>query len=217
MQIRQAGLPAGDSIDAHDACSELRAWVRRLARPRHFWAESSDNRAVGNAVAEELARLGYRVEEQGPYRNVVALPRDESRPCTLVGAHYDSIPGCPGADDNASGVAVLLACARRMTEAHARANVGFVAFNAEEDGMLGSRSFVEHGLSALHIVPRLTHVLEMCGYRTHAPRSQRAPFDPRFFGLDRGTFVAIVARLLTRQGKFEDLVEKSHTCGIPLK
>ncbi len=172
---------------------ELFTWVTSLARPRHFWAEAHENRVVGDEIATELGRLGYRVELQGPYRNVVALPHDMRGATTFVGAHYDSVPGCPGADDNASGVAVLLLAARRLAETQNR-SVGFVAFNAEEDGLLGSRDFVANGLEKLRLRVRMMHVLEMCGFRDDARGSQRSPFPAGLFGFDAGTFLAMVGR-----------------------
>ena len=153
------------------------------------------NRAVGDEIAEELARLGYDVTLAGRYRNVVALPRRRAAgPLTLLCAHYDSVPDCPGADDNASGVAVLLACARTLAAAWPAPAVGFVAFNAEEDGLLGSRDFVAHGLAALHLAVGGVHVLEMCGFRARGDGTQRSPLPFSLPGLSRGTFIAVVGQ-----------------------
>mgnify|MGYP000938602255 CR=1 FL=1 len=197
---------------------ELRAWVRALAHPRHFWAEALENRRIGDLIAGELGRLGFRVEIQGPYRNVVALPADaEKGPCTLVCAHYDSVPGSPGADDNASGIAVMLACARHVVDSRA-GSVGFVAFNAEEDGLLGSRDFVASALSKLPLHLQMVHVLEMCGYRTFEKGSQLAPFPPRLLGLDAGTFIAMIGRGVSncalRKAFDADVVPAVHRVGL---
>jgi hypothetical protein len=79
----------------------------------------------------------------------------------IVGAHYDHLglgePGDanhgklhPGADDNASGVAVLLECARRLAEEGELTHpVVFIAFSGEENGLLGSAHYVEHPLMPL--------------------------------------------------------------------
>src|SRR5579871_6875212 len=131
MWIRQTReLPTAPPHDGSEL--RLRAWVTAIAKPRHFWAEASENRRVGDAIATELSRLGFEVLLQGRYRNVVALPRARTGPVTLVAAHFDTVPASPGADDNASGVAVLLECARAMRDHAPRGTVGFVAFNAEE-------------------------------------------------------------------------------------
>ena len=169
----------------------LAQWTESLAVPRNFWVERRENRAIGDKLAAALSGWGYEVHVQGAFRNVVALPparRDE--PMTLVGAHYDSVPRSPGADDNASGVAVLLAAARAL--ARSDAPVGFVAFNAEEDGLLGSKDFVEHGLDELRIRPLTAHVLEMVGFRSRARGSQRLPFPWPTRRFDTADFLAIV-------------------------
>jgi aminopeptidase YwaD len=99
------------------------------------------------AVAQEsiaaLARAGsatVSVETQqlrGTSYNVVGQP--SAAPCTAyLGAHYDSVPAGPGANDNASGTALLLELAR----ARRAAGVCVIAFGAEEVGLLGSRAYV---------------------------------------------------------------------------
>ena len=82
---------------------------------------------------------------------------DPRRARVLVGAHYDAVAGTPGADDNASAVAVMLAAARAIGPDEGAC---FVAFNGEECGFLGSRALVarlgRHDLEQVH-------VLEMVG------------------------------------------------------
>ena len=72
---------------------------------------------------------------------------DPILPPLMVSAHYDTVPGSPGADDNASGVAALLECARVLASAPALRSVEFVAFDMEEiqahgDGLIGSAASV---------------------------------------------------------------------------
>lgn len=104
-------------------------------------------------IAGRLAALGYSVRCQpfplpGGRRsaNVVAT-RSASQPLLLVGAHYDSRPGSPGAEDNASGVAVLLEAARIL--AGHELPVQFAAFGAEERTGPGRRS---HHFGSRHYV-----------------------------------------------------------------
>lgn len=195
MLVRHAGGDDAPQTDRDDGgARRLRALVESLARPRHFWAEAHANRRIGEQLAEAFARLGLDVVLQGPYRNVVALPKRRRSPIVLLGAHYDSVPGSPGADDNASGVAVLLECARALAAACPGAPVGFVAFNAEEDGLLGSRDFVARGLGELHLEVAAVHVLEMCGFRALAEGSQASPLPFRLPGLSRGTFIAVLGQ-----------------------
>jgi aminopeptidase YwaD len=79
--------------------------------------------------------------EQGTSQNVIARPSD-GRCEEVVGAHYDSVDAGPGANDNASGVAVLLETARALATGGGREGVCLVAFGAEEVGLVGSQRFV---------------------------------------------------------------------------
>ncbi len=77
--------------------------------------------------------------------NVVATKRGTNRPeeIVVVGAHYDSVPGSPGANDNASGVAVVLETARVLAGTPTPRTVQFVLFAAEELGLFGSVAFAQ--------------------------------------------------------------------------
>ena len=76
-------------------------------------------------------------------RNVVAHLEGVTRPSLLLGAHYDSVVGSPGANDNASGTAVVLEIARNLFGTPLARQAWFVAFDGEEDGLHGSRAFVK--------------------------------------------------------------------------
>jgi Zn-dependent M28 family amino/carboxypeptidase len=127
------------------------ATVRRLATgigPRE--ATSPAFQAAANWVEDQFKALGYDVERQrfqvpagvswgvpvgaGTTWNVIARPRDlrPGDPYAVVGAHLDTVPQAPGAEDNASGIAVILETARLATAAPTRLPVVFVAFAAEE-------------------------------------------------------------------------------------
>jgi Zn-dependent M28 family amino/carboxypeptidase len=168
--------------------------VERLAVPRHNLANPRHNAWVREQLAEAFADHGLAVQVQGRYRNLVALPRcDHATPVLFVAAHYDSVPHCPGADDNASGLAVMLECARVLAQSGSRLPVGFLAFNAEEDGLLGSRDFVAHGLPALGRAVRGVHVLEMVGFRGSAP-TQQLPLRWFSAGLEVPDFIGLVGK-----------------------
>ncbi|WNN91177.1 M28 family peptidase [Gloeocapsopsis dulcis] len=74
--------------------------------------------------------------------NVIAHLPGVTQPRVIVGGHYDSVPGSPGANDNASGTAVVLDIARNMAQTTLARQAWFVAFDGEEDGLHGSRYFV---------------------------------------------------------------------------
>lgn len=78
--------------------------------------------------------------------NVVAdLPGPKGAPRILVGAHYDTLIGCPGAIDDASGIAVMLEASRVLTQHRAilQKGIRFAAFGLEEGGLRGARAYVE--------------------------------------------------------------------------
>jgi len=173
--------------------TELRGWVEALAVPRHFYFESNANRRTALWLAERFRERGYEVAFHGESRNVVAFPAGLSGPVTLVGAHYDSAPGCPGADDNASAVAALLAAAQACAAMESGRRVVFVAFNREEDGLVGSGEFVRETLPALPWQVNEAHILEMVGYARHEKGSQRVPEGLPISLPDTADFLGLLA------------------------
>jgi hypothetical protein len=113
----------------------------------------------------------------------------------VVGAHYDTVPGTPGADDNASAVAVMLELARRLSHERLAAPVLFAAFTLEEPpayltGHQGSRIFVRSCRNSGDRVLGAI-ILEMVGFT--APR-QHYPYLPRWPGYPaEGNFIGIIA------------------------
>ena len=172
---------------------DLRQWVERLAVPRHFDLEREENKNTALWIAARFQSLGYTVELHGSWWNVVVLPKEVSGPVTLVCAHYDSVGGCPGADDNASAVAAMLGCARACASISPRPAVGFVSFNREEDGMLGSQEFVQWLTASSPVQVACVHVLEMVGYASDASGSQRVPPGLPVEVSDQGNFLALLA------------------------
>lgn len=189
--------------------SELYDATVALAKPRHLFRQRAENRRAAEYVAAALEERGYAVHFEGELRNVVALPRGPvDRPLILVGAHYDSVPTTPGADDNASGIASMLACARAFGRSRPDAPLGFVAWNGEEDGLLGSLDFVARRSSPDAAPIGAVHVLEMVGFASHQPGSQRMPV-PVPNAPDVGDFIGLltnqrsnpIAELAARQAE----------------
>lgn len=172
----------------------LRAFVKMFAFPRHFFAENLANRRARDLLLTLSTEFGYRPTLQGGHDNVVlATPGPADAPFVLLGAHYDSVPGTPGADDNASAMAVCLECARLA----ARHNVGqvmIVFFNREEDGLIGSGEFVASLAKRAARRVSEAHIFEMVGYRSRAPGSQKLPLGlPVPSAPDAGDFLALLA------------------------
>lgn len=187
MFIRSAQPPKHPPPRDRERETRLRETVESFSVPRHFTAQRRENQRVGKDLLKAFQDWGYEASFQGPYNNVVALPRHSpAQTLTLLCAHYDSVPGSPGADDNASGVAVMLEVARDPDIQ--KRPIGFVGFNCEEDGLIGSENFVAEFDRPL----KAAHVLEMVGYRDRSPNSQGSPgsFLPGFPKV--GDFIGLI-------------------------
>lgn len=172
---------------------QLREWVERISLPRHAGAEPEQNRATADWLCSVFISMGYQVERQGDFSNIIALPAGSFRDVILVGAHYDSVPLCPGADDNGSAVAAMLGCAAACSLWRPVLPVVFAAFNCEEDGLRGSRDFVDSYLPDAPFAVRCAHVLEMVGFASSKPGSQRVPTGLPIQISDTGDFLGLLA------------------------
>ncbi len=120
----------------------------------------------------------------------------------VVGAHYDSTPGTPGADDNASGVAALLALAERLVNAPHPRTLVLVAYVNEEmpysfaDQMGSMRHAERLRAEGRNVVAMLS--LETMGYFSDAPGSQNYPPGVGALFPDRGDFLAFVGNFGSR-------------------
>ena len=117
-------------------------------------------------------------------------------PPIVIGAHYDTVPGSPGADDNATGVAVLLELARDIASAPLKYPVQLVAFDMEEYGCLGSSHHAAKYKQQQKSI-RLMISLEMLGYCNHNPNSQTYPAGLKNFYPNSGNFIALIGTLQT--------------------
>jgi Zn-dependent M28 family amino/carboxypeptidase len=177
-------------------------------------------------ISGQFASFGYQVTRQpfyffgNTYCNVIAERTGASSPETIlvVGAHYDTVRTTPGADDNASGVAGLLALARMLASTQISRTVRFAAFSLEEPPAhrtesMGSYHYAR-SLKAKHEKVEGMICLEMIGYFRDEPDSQRYPFpmSPSKFPLT-GNYIAMVGNLNSRsftQGsaqKFQSAVD----------
>lgn len=155
---------------------ELIEIVDKIAIPRHQKFNAKNNKRVADWIFSQLNSFGYQTVFQGPHANIVAFNSElKSKGMILIGAHYDSVPDCPGADDNASAVASLIVCAKIISEMAPHLPVCFVAFNREEDGLVGSRDFVNSYLRETGLRIKEVHILEMIGYATDEPNTQALP------------------------------------------
>lgn len=171
----------------------LRHVIETISIPRHYQAEKANNEWIARWILHQFETFGYSVSFQGRFQNILILPPTSLSPSSiLVGAHYDSVPCSPGADDNGSGIAVLLACAKALAKQNFPTSVVFLAFNREEDYLIGSQEFVTEYLQNLPTTITETHVMEMVGYCSHETGSQRLPQGLPVQLPDRGDFLGLV-------------------------
>lgn len=178
-------------LDAIDQ-TYLKHLVARIAVPRHRINERTNNIEISNWIEQEFSTYGLNTIRQGKLDNIIASKNGGLENCQVViGAHYDSVPLSPGADDNGSAVAGMLAVAKAL--AGKTDKVAFIAFNAEEDGLLGSHDLVNNYLPTIKHDIRLVHILEMIGFASSTPGSQSLPAGLPVTVSDTGDFLAIVA------------------------
>jgi aminopeptidase YwaD len=187
-----------------DITVQLNRHLQVLVGPRDPYLASSRHRLAQQYIQSELGQWG-NVEAQGflaqgrEYFNwelSIAGEQPQLAPI-LVGAHYDTVPGSSGADDNTSGVAVLLSLAALLSRHPPRRPIHLVAFDLEEYGLVGSTACAKAWKSAqkpLHLMLSL----EMLGYFSAAPGSQQYPLD-------------ILSRLYPSTGDFIGLIGNEST------
>jgi hypothetical protein len=173
--------------------ADLRGWVKWFSVPRHFALQPKANREAAETVAGLFKQWGYEVSFQGEFYNVVARQTGARGPVQLVAAHFDSTAFTPGADDNASAVAAMFGCAKALASFKPTVPVMFVSFNREEEGLQGSQDFVKSLSAAERNDIHCAHVLEMVGYATDQPNSQRVPTGLPIRIPTTGNFLGLLA------------------------
>lgn len=117
--------------------------------------------AAAEYIYEQFEQLGLQVSyhhwtawgnlghlDRYHSRNVVATLPGNDEATIIFNAHYDTVEGTVGADDDASGVAAVLAAAEALHDRHFNHTVAFVAFSGEEEGLLGSHAYASQAYSS---------------------------------------------------------------------
>lgn len=177
---------------------------RHVGRPKALESAATYVERQFLALGDEVERQTYDVQGT-TVANLVVERSGERSPDSIVvlGAHYDSIPATPGADDNASAVAVLIEVARLLRGRHGQRTIRFVAFACEEPphfytDTMGSQVYARRCRTRSERVVGML-CLEMVGFFTDEPRSQATPIGiPRWLRWlfpHRGQFLASVGNL----------------------
>ena len=194
LQVNEAALAADLKLTARARPSRSAGW-----------------QAVQDVCASRLTSLGYAVERfaYGTGLNVIGRKPGEGRSgeAIVLSAHYDSIEGCAGADDNASGVSALLEAARLLAAPAFARELVVACWDEEETGLLGARAYATRAKTRGERVA-VAYVLETVGYKSDAAGSQRLPdgleqlFPEQVSAIAsggmRGDFAAVIASASAR-------------------
>lgn len=169
--------------------ADLRARGLNPRTEEFSWTSPALTRAVGRSNEAEKA-AGGAGDEIVPttFRNVImdfpGMAPGSPREVLIVAAHFDAVPGSPGADDNGTGVVSLLELADALAARRVRRDVRLIFFTLEEVGLIGSREYVKAHRDAWSppdkSAPPAERVvgmisLEMLGFFSDEPGSQKSP------------------------------------------
>ncbi|MGE5294364.1 MAG: M28 family peptidase, partial [Solirubrobacterales bacterium] len=155
IDIQDMGLGLYGGPEYDQGYRNRDGWAYGTAKYKTTWNQGGTpgNLETRLYLADQLEAMGLKVTVDGTYRNVVAELRGTERPqdIYIVSAHYDTTTYAgerPGGDDNASGTAGVVEAARVLSQYNSAATLRFIAFNAEEDWMLGSQEYVDDVVEA---------------------------------------------------------------------
>jgi Zn-dependent M28 family amino/carboxypeptidase len=196
------GMPGRSYDGPIEFTAEERALAERLRAHVEILAASERNTDLERPLRYIAAQLGPQLRFQ-EFRSGGRMVKNAEVGAggVVVGAHYDTVPGSPGADDNASAVAALIELARMRLPAR------FVAFANEEmpyfhTNEMGSQAYAAAARSSGQRIDAMIS-LEMLGCYSDARGSQRYPPGVSSLYPDRGNFIAFVgdigARALVRR------------------
>ncbi|MCF6154349.1 MAG: M28 family peptidase [Candidatus Brocadia sp.] len=199
------------SSNIHKVLSEvskdrIQGYVRDMEGLRHAWLNYDALEERAKFIEETFRSFTLKVENQDVpfygrrYRNIIATMggSDVGKECILLGAHYDAAWKSPGADDNASGVAVPLEAAGILCRQKLNTTIQCVAFTLEEPQpqtfrfRVGSNYFVKEAKRWKRKYGAVL-ILECVGYTNKVPGSQGIPPLVRIPVSKTGDFLGVIA------------------------
>ncbi|MGG6270573.1 M28 family peptidase [Leptolyngbya sp. AN03gr2] len=188
-----------------DLTERLRSHIEEIARDRDPFFATQGHFYVQQYIREQFSHWGtveaheFQVGKRTHTNWILNLPgRNNTKPPILIGAHYDTVPNSPGADDNATGVAVLLEMAKAFSEQSARYPIRLIAFDLEENfTQTDAHGNSQYAMSLNGEPLRLMIALEMLGYCNHDRNSQLYPAGLERFYPDQGNFIALIGNIPT--------------------
>ena len=196
----------------------LKEHVKNLHFDRNPYDRPLELEQAAQYIEREFVKVGLEVKEDSfdwegrPYKNIVAEKkgRATSDRVLILGAHYDTVPGSPGADDNASAVAVLLEVGRNIQPVPFGPTVKLIAFGLEEYGYIGSAHYAERARRGGEKIMGMIS-LEMVGF-TQTKQDYPPYINPKYYP-NVGDFIAIVGN--ERSKALLERVYRSFRTSIP--
>ncbi len=215
QRLRREAVPVATLSEQQAALAErLRGHVKKLGQDigeRNLWHYSELQAAAAYIEGQfrdaglQVVTQDYRVQQKRVSNLIAEIPGHElPEQVLVVGAHYDSVAGSPGANDNGSGVAALLELARQLADKRPRRTLRLVAFVNEEppffkSKQMGSRLYAEQVAGRGEQIVGMI-CLETLGYYSQAASSQSFPFPPmRIYYPDQGNFIAFVTNFSSQR------------------
>ncbi len=191
------------ALERHVATLAGEIGERNVWRPRALEHAAEYLRATWEDLGLGVRAQSYTVNGREWSNLEVTLPGAAcAREIVLLGAHYDSVLGCPGANDNGTGVAALLELSRVLAPLARSRTLRFVAFVNEEPPFFYTRNMGSYvyarAARARGDDIRAMFSLETIGYYRNEPKTQRYPPFFDFFYPDRGDFIAFISNWRSR-------------------
>ncbi len=197
---------------------DLKHHVQNLHFDRNSYDRYLDLEKAAQYIQREFLKFGLEVKEDSfqwegrSYKNIVAEKKGKTSPDAvfILGAHYDTVQGSPGADDNASAIAVLLEVARNVQNIPLNSTLKLIAFSLEEIGYVGSTHYAEkmkkEGEKVLGMIS-----LEMVGF-TGLKQDYPPYLNPKHYP-NVGDFIGVIGN--ERSQGFLKKVYRSFKTSVP--
>jgi hypothetical protein len=171
-----------DMIANIDSAS-VYADMQFIARPRYHTVQPATLEALKDSLETRFARYDLQTERLGFNYSSFASENVKGRKpgsglekeVIIVDGHFDAVPNTPGADDNASAIAGVLAAARVLSNYHFKRSFNFLGFDKEEQGLFGSSHYVNNSIKGFENIEGVLN-MEMIGYYSADSNSQQLPF-----------------------------------------
>ena len=184
--------------------------VHRIALPSFRNANGDTWHEIMGIIEEYLINLRHTVHIQEwkdefgrTFKNFIVRIEGKSKETFILGAHYDTFEDTPGADDNASAVAVLLGVLKNISPSEPLAySWEFVLYACEEPPFFGTKNMgsYQHAARLNPADIKCMICLEMVGYFSNEPNSQHYPFSPlKWIYGNKGNFLLGVSNRNSRK------------------